>query len=163
LLARFGETEDGQTAGAVAWASVLLPVEDGQGEQILRLVRLAITSEPRSVRHLKTLTAALYRAGQFRAVTAARAKTSSGASDVSAESKLLRAMAQHRLGNVEEAKKWLARAARQIDTRAQVTGQAALLLPLSWDMKLCWRMLRGEATELIEPAAKQQPAQDQSP
>jgi hypothetical protein len=72
LLARFGETEDGQTAGAVAWASVLLPVEDGQGERILRLARLAVTSEPRSVRHLKTLTAALYRAGQFRAVTAAR-------------------------------------------------------------------------------------------
>jgi eukaryotic-like serine/threonine-protein kinase len=113
LLSRFNKTTDPELANSVAWSCVLAPGSVTDIESPVRLAEMAVkdTVDP-GQRHvtLNTLGAALYRAGRFE-LAASRlneAIDARGGLEDPLDWPFL-AMAHHRLGHRDEARRWLDR------------------------------------------------------
>jgi hypothetical protein len=105
-------------------------------------VRLAeaLAARQRNAAHLALLGAALYRAGRFRGAArtleeAIRAHGKGG----EAESWLFLALARRRMGQPEDARRWLAR----------VEGWLKKQQFKTWQRTIYWRLLSREARDLI--------------
>jgi hypothetical protein len=173
MLKDLGEKPTAETAAAIALTSVVSP---DSGIDPKRLVKLAESSDPTSAAYLGIRGAALYRAGQYAAAVApltraAAARSKSG----SAWTKLFLAMAQHRLGHAEEARRWLTEYDRRGWTARSVgVVGAAGLSPLpavmwlavppaempdpdgatpSWEERLIRQLLRREAEAVLRQPA----------
>jgi tetratricopeptide (TPR) repeat protein len=111
LLDRFGTTDDPVTANRVAWLCSLAPGAVTDREAPVRLAELAVRDAPVAggVARLNTLGLALYRAGR---VEEAIRRLEEGIKVVGRpipEDVPILAMAHHRLGHREEARRWLDR------------------------------------------------------
>jgi tetratricopeptide (TPR) repeat protein len=145
LLERFGNKGDAETRNDIAWDCVRFREGPGDTARPLKLAEQAVAARPRDANYLNTLGAALYRAARLEEAVA---KLQEGIrlqeTEGTASDWLFLALAHHRLGHAEEAKKWLAKAQRWLD-QAPKDGPGAL----AWNHRLELRLLRAEAEEAI--------------
>jgi uncharacterized protein HemY len=115
---------------------------------------MAVERNPKSPVLLNTLGAALYRADQLNEAVRQVNTAIKLRGDVDTPLDwLFLAMAHHRLGHTEEAKKWLDKAVQWIDNATQEKSRDAVALSLSWRGRLELQLLRGEAETLLRQAA----------
>ena len=168
-LERFGQDGNSYTSNTVAWICVLAPDAVAEFRQPLQLAEKAVASNPTGsdkYAYLNTLGGALYRAGQSEAAVQrlGEAITAHG-KDGTAGDWLFLAMAHHRLGQADEARRWLDKAAKSIDESIPPPPpNAAAGSPpkpqvadttLSWRERLELQLLRREAEELIKSSDTQ--------
>jgi serine/threonine protein kinase/WD40 repeat protein/tetratricopeptide (TPR) repeat protein len=159
LLRRFGKTDNAVLANNIAWFCALGPdaVRDLSGP--VSLSQKAVGKAGHWV-HRSTLGTVLYRAGkQDQAVEQFNAAMKENPSGGTAWDWVALAMAHHRLGHEDEARRWLAKAAAFVGELRQGklpehggTGQ-----PLRWQERLELELLLREAEALI--GAKAGPAE----
>ncbi len=113
LLEKYGATTDLGQANNVAWTCALLPQAVDDLQPVLALARKAVAGRPGSYAELNTLGAVLLRAGhpeeavkQLKESLALRAR----AAVPTVMDELLLALAYHKQGKAEEARRWLDRA-----------------------------------------------------
>jgi WD40 repeat protein/tetratricopeptide (TPR) repeat protein len=142
LFTRFGKTANANAANSLAWCCALAPDALADLRPVVQLARQAVRSTPRNHAYQNTYGSILFRAGQYEeAVTElTKAVEIHGRGGTPADWLFL-AMAQHRLGHTEEAKRWLDKAVPSI--------QQAGSLP--WNTRLELQLLRQEAEALIVP------------
>jgi tetratricopeptide (TPR) repeat protein len=142
LLKRFGNATDPAQAHSVAWCCVVVPDAVGDREAPVRLAEAALARCPQGERGevLTTLGAALYRAGRFEEAIRRLNESiqTSGGGDAPNGFAFL-ALAHHRLGHRDEAKRWLD---KLIASRANEASSS------SWDY-VAIDILRREAESLI--------------
>jgi WD40 repeat protein/serine/threonine protein kinase len=112
LLDRFGSTTDAQTSNNVAWYCTLAPGSVADSETPVRLADVALKGFPPHQKHfaLNTLGAALYRAGRFEdAIRRLEEGIQLQAGQSLPQDWVFLAMAHHRLGHHDEARRWLDR------------------------------------------------------
>jgi WD40 repeat protein len=112
LLQRFGKTPDAEQASSVAWYCALTPDAVADHGALVRLAEAALAGHPERglprSEVLKTLGAALYRAGRFEEATRRldeSMQTRGDGGDLRGVAFL--ALAHHRLGHRDEATRWL--------------------------------------------------------
>jgi WD40 repeat protein/serine/threonine protein kinase/tetratricopeptide (TPR) repeat protein len=131
-------------ANSVAWACAMGPEGLGDYQRPIELAERAVSKVPQESRHgvLNTLGAILYRAGRYQdAVQRLQEGIQISKSDGSVHDWYFLAMAYHRLGDADLARKYL----------TQATARPLPLTPFSWD-NLELDLLRREAVALIGEA-----------
>jgi tetratricopeptide (TPR) repeat protein len=161
MLEQFGKTPDPSIAYWVAWTFVLAADAAGDPAVTVQLAEKAVASAPKDYHYLNTLGAALYRAGRYeeavrRLGEAATAyKRDFGFRQPLVYNWFFLAMAHHRLGQAEEARKRLDQAVKWVEQAGEEKGKdAAITLPMPWNRRLTLQLLRREAETLIHGAAK---------
>jgi hypothetical protein len=108
--------------------------------------------QPQKPAYVTTLGAALYRADSFQdsVLRLDEAMKAAGREEGTAQTWLFLAMAHHRLGHADEAKRWLDKAGKWIDENTKEKPKDGAAGPsLSWDQGLELKLIRQEAEELI--------------
>jgi WD40 repeat protein/tetratricopeptide (TPR) repeat protein/tRNA A-37 threonylcarbamoyl transferase component Bud32 len=148
LLEKFGKDGDPNSGNSVAWYCVRFPDAVADFTRPVQLAEKAVASWPNYHPYLNTLGAALYRAGRFEESIKKfdEAIKAHGAGGHPSDWLFL-AMAHHRLGHDEDAKKWLTKAQQWIDGNAYGSGQP-------WDQKLELKLIRAEAEALLKESDK---------
>jgi tetratricopeptide (TPR) repeat protein len=140
MLDRFRMTTDPKIANDVAWSSVMAMSKEPDLGEMVRLAELAVNGAPEDAAALNTLGAALYRAGRFaeavRRLDGGIRKNQG--QNIEADWAFL-AMAHHRLGHHDEARRWLD---RLHDRRPRVA-------PNTFWGELEIRLLRAEAEAVV--------------
>jgi tetratricopeptide (TPR) repeat protein len=156
ILDRFSKQENPVTTDLALWACVLGPDSLTDYPRLVQWAEKLLAAQPKNVAYLNWVGAALYRAGRFeealRRLNEADAlyKPADEQQSALAFNRLFLAMAHHRLGHVEEAKKWHAKAVRGIEQELQkTTKEPAAARPLPWNRRLTLQLLRREAEELL--------------
>jgi tetratricopeptide (TPR) repeat protein len=139
MLAQFSNTKDAGTANLVAYTCALHPDAGTDAKRLIQLAEIAAGKEPNNSYYLKTLGATLYRAGRFQEAVKylSRAVELQGV-NVTTETQSVLSMAYYRLGQKEEAKKWLNESAKTL----QKLGK-------SWTRRGEEDLLYSEAEELL--------------
>jgi serine/threonine protein kinase len=153
ILDRFRRTESPTVAHWVAWSLVLAPDAVMHLNHPVRLAEMAVKSDPKNDQYCITLGSALYRAGRFD--EAIRCLNEISTDREPATGKLFSpiyawfflAMAHHRLGHVEEARKWLDKASKSLEQEVKAPSDEA---NRSWNRRLTWQLLRREAEALLK-------------
>jgi WD40 repeat protein/tetratricopeptide (TPR) repeat protein/tRNA A-37 threonylcarbamoyl transferase component Bud32 len=151
LLQSTGPTEDAESANEVAWTCCLAPGAVPDTARVVRLAEQAVADTPGDPVCLNTLGAALYRADRFneavgRLEEAVRAHGQGG----NPEDLLVLALAYHRLGNAEEAHRWLKKAVRWLDEKTAAQKSPDAVAPLPWDRRMELDLLRREAERALK-------------
>ena len=143
------------------WTCTLSPESGADPDRIVSLAEDLLARSSRDHWHVNQLGAALYRAGRFEAAVA-RLTEAAELSCHPYRTNLLYtwsylAMAHHRLGHAEEARRWLDRAVqgRQGALKSPAeppgkSGNADGVIPPNWDRRLTLGLLRREAERLIQ-------------
>jgi Flp pilus assembly protein TadD len=131
LLDVFGRTEDMDVANSVAWACAVGPGAPADLGPAVRLAERAVAARPDDYSRLNTLGGVLLRAGRAeeaiaRLQQALKRRGRDYQRDYQVSDELLLALAYHRLGQAEAARRWLARATDWFDRRRQPLQTAAL-------------------------------------
>lgn len=154
MLQRFAETDNPTNAHWTAWTCVLTPDSVGDWQMPIALAERAAKSDSKAFHHVDTLGSVLYRAGRFEEAIQRLGEADRLAQD--ATGRLLSspvytwyflAMAHHRLGHREEAKKWLDKAVEA--TRKALSDHEAGKVSLVWNRRLTLNLFRNEAEALI--------------
>jgi Flp pilus assembly protein TadD len=124
LLDRFGQTQDLAVANNVAWACALGPGEAAGLGPAVRLAERAVAARPDDYARLNTLGGVLLRAGRAEEAIARLRQALQRPKSDQVSDELLLALAYQRLGQADEARRWLARATAWFD-RGQRPLQAA--------------------------------------
>jgi serine/threonine protein kinase/WD40 repeat protein/tetratricopeptide (TPR) repeat protein len=153
MLERFG--------AAATWTCTLSPVSGADPNQIVSLAENLLAKSSRDHWHVNQLGAALYRAGRFEeAVT--RLSEAIELSCHPYRTNMLHtwyflAMAHHRLGHAEEARRWLEKAVQGTDEALKSPGDTLAkagnpdgAIPPNWSRKLTLGLLRCEAEQWIQ-------------
>jgi tetratricopeptide (TPR) repeat protein len=140
---------------AVAWTCVLVPDAVRDHGRVVGLTKQALTNDPKDYDLLKTLGAALYRAGRFEAAIetldeAVKAQSEGG----TAHDWLFLAMAHRRLGHNAEARNWLEKAVNWINQAAPDAPRDDARPALLWTRRLELQLLRREAEALLRDGNK---------
>jgi hypothetical protein len=176
MLKDLGDKPTASTAAAIVDTSAL-PADSGiDPKRLVDLSEEAVSSDRKSAAYLETLGAALYRAGRYAAAAERLAEAVKlHGKGGTAWTKLFLAMAHHRAGHADDARRWLAEYDRPGWTARSVgmvgaTGFSPLpavtwlAVPpaempdpdgasLPWEERLIRRLLRREAeTVLRQPA-----------
>jgi WD40 repeat protein len=160
-LERFDRTDDPFAAVYLAWAGALDAEARVDPARLLRLAERAAAADPRSYLMLRSLGAALLRAGQPEAAVQ-RLTQALGVQQESPTSWLLLALAHQRLGHAEEARTRLRQARQWIDRATPKTAEGAAALPgsdgMPWMERLGLQQLRREAEAWIRDVPSGPPA-----
>jgi WD40 repeat protein/tetratricopeptide (TPR) repeat protein/tRNA A-37 threonylcarbamoyl transferase component Bud32 len=147
-----GMPRSADDAGTAVWTCVLHPGAVSAPARLVQVAaRVAAAPLPNPAAQL-TLGAAQYRAGQYEAAAKQLARAvGPQAGGGAASAWLFLAMTHHRLGNAEEARRWLNKAAEAVDQsgRENASG-SAVGPPLRWTEQLQLRWLRKEAEALFK-------------
>jgi WD40 repeat protein/tetratricopeptide (TPR) repeat protein len=149
LIARFGKS-DNPAANWAVWTCILLPDAVTDFTPLVRLDEQVLAKHPRNWYFLTTLGAALYRAGRFEEATrkldeACKAHGNGG----NAYNWLFLAMAQHRLGNANEGRRWLAKSSEWLESARQgKIKDKPISIPLNWKDHFSLNLLLREAEAL---------------
>ena len=131
---------------------------------ITTLARRALTQDQTGAKKRLGLGAVLFRAGQFREAKE-HLTAASDAPNIATTSPAyvwyFLAMTNHRLGQHEEAQKWLAQATEF--TNKILTESKADRNLLSWNRRLTLELLRAEATALFREAPAKSPPKTDDP
>ena len=144
MFDRFRMTRDFSVANSVAWSSALAAGEEPNLSETIRLAELAVNAEPGDGDVLNTLGAALYRAGRFAEAVRRLDEAIQKRRGVSKEDDWeFLAMAHHRLGHDDEARRWLDQFR---DRRPNVDPSAF------WsELEICLPRAEAEAVVLYDP------------
>jgi WD40 repeat protein/tetratricopeptide (TPR) repeat protein len=151
LLKHLGQTQYPITPNDIIWICVLGPGDMAEIDRCIQWMKKSIARES-DYESLITLGAALYRGGRFQAAfeqlnEAIQSHERGG----TAGDWFFLAMAQHRLGRPEEARKALDKAVQWIEKAEQGQIQDEhIQLPLPWEDRVGLELLRREAEELIK-------------
>jgi tetratricopeptide (TPR) repeat protein len=157
-LERFDRTEDPNACVYLVWAGALDAEARVDPARLLRLAERAAAADPDGYLMLRSLGAALLRAGQPEAAVQ-RLNQAAGMQQESPTTWLVLALAHQRLGHIDEARNRLRQAQHWLDqaTPKQSAGVVALPGPdsLPWPERLGLRELRREAEAKVgdSPAA----------
>jgi tetratricopeptide (TPR) repeat protein len=158
LLEKFSATQDAGIANNIAWACVRFPDAVADASQPLQLAEKAVAIKPGEHASLNTLGAALYRAKRFEdSIKKFEEAIKVHGQGGHASDWLFLAMAHHRLGHMDEAKKWLTEAQHCMDQAAQEKPRGESLFRAvtpSWEQRLELRLIRAEAEALIKDEKK---------
>lgn len=153
LLKDYGKTTDGIHAGVVVLACTQDPMV-GNANTLVGLGQFAVKTQPEAGVWKAGLGAALYRAGRFHEASRFLEETLRGAPlhlPWTLTDYVVLAMAQHRLGNMAQAKRYLARATHAHDKQLTLFASAPFV-PMQeefwWDT-VSFLLLRREAETLI--------------
>jgi tetratricopeptide (TPR) repeat protein len=151
LRQRFARPEDPHGTNTAFYACVLAPDTVADFDPLVRLAELANAKKPKDWYYLDTLGAVLYRAGRcedaLRTYDEACALHAKGGNSCNW---YLMAMAHHRLGHADEARRWLSRAVEWQEQASHKDVHDPLQpTPLSWPDRLTLDLLRREAEALI--------------
>jgi WD40 repeat protein/serine/threonine protein kinase len=138
MAERFAEPKDAATADWLAWTRLLVGdgLDAAQKDRLEKLAKFAVDSAPDDRSFPEAYGAALYRAGKFpQAVQHLKVKKEDNGGSVWQQ--MFLAMAHHRLGNDQEARDWLTKAARQIEKNSKERH--------GWEDEVVWHYLREEA------------------
>jgi WD40 repeat protein len=137
----FVHSRDANEVNNAAWACALGPDALADYEPLLQALEKAIGPKP-GADQLNTLGALLYRAGRY-ADAVKRLEEGIARRDKvgTVHDWLFLALAHHRLGHADEARRWLDKAVRALD---KDTGD-------SWEQRLELRLLRQEAEAAVHP------------
>jgi serine/threonine protein kinase/tetratricopeptide (TPR) repeat protein len=155
LLERYGETQDPDWAGFLAWHCKLIPDAVPEPAHLVGLAEKAAARHPNSYFHLSNLGGALYRAGRYQEAIQRleeASKAAGGNDDVFGWIWL--AMAHRRLGQASEAQRWFERALRWMVQPAHKTPN------ILWSMELELQILCREAEGLWRNAIVLNPNND---
>jgi serine/threonine protein kinase/Flp pilus assembly protein TadD len=159
MLRQFGQTDEPFAAHCVAWASVLAPDAVEDLDRPVKLAESVLRGDPQNDPYTITLGAALYRAGRF-AEAIRRLRGANAAWENKKATKyspaytwLFLAMAHHRLGQAEEARRWLDKAVKWAERETRNNGD-------HWDRRLTLQLLRREAEGLLRGPAAAQPRRE---
>ena len=154
MLKQFQDTEKANDAYWVAWTCLLGPEAAEDYAPVVRLAEQAVEADADSEVYLKTLGGILYRAGRFEEAVKRLTEADNLIEDPDTESNLspaytwyFLAMAHHKLGHAEEAKKWLDKATEWTDKVLAEHEEGKS--PLSWNRRLTLKLLRKEAEDMI--------------
>jgi tetratricopeptide (TPR) repeat protein len=142
LLDRFGSTTNAETSNSVAWNCVLAPGSVVDSETLVRLADAALKGSAPQQKYLvlNTLGAALYRAGRFEdAIRRLEEGVQLRAGQGLPQDWVFLAMAHHRLGHRDEARRWL--------DRFQHYQPSADVSQFWSELEI--RLLRGEAEAVV--------------
>jgi tetratricopeptide (TPR) repeat protein len=148
LLEGFGKTRSTYAdVFHVAWFCARFPDTGVNPVEVVAFAEKAVLGNP-------NLGAVLYRAGRFKESIQSIQKSKEATINTldpqyEAPDWLFLAMAHHRLGHAEEAKKWLTKAEQWLDQALAEKPKELGGNPLPWDRKLELQLLRREAEELI--------------
>jgi predicted Zn-dependent protease len=153
-LERFDGTDDPFAAVYLAWAGALDAEAKVDRARLLRLAERAASADPDSYLMLRTLGAALLRAGKTgKAIE--QLNRAAAAQEVCPTTWLLLALAHERLGHTDEARRRLGQACRWLDRELPQKPAGAVTLPgpdsLPWTERLGLQQLRREAEARINP------------
>jgi tetratricopeptide (TPR) repeat protein len=112
MLERFGQTKNPIIARRIALRCVLSPQAVKDEQLVLQLAEQSVAKTPNDQLSVITLGAALYRAGQFEAAVHHCGPIAETRNPLAW---LVLAMAHHRLGHTEEARRWLDKAVQTMD------------------------------------------------
>jgi WD40 repeat protein/Tfp pilus assembly protein PilF len=145
LLKNFADSSEARAKDMTAWTCALMNEAVVSWEPVLKLAEEGVREHP-DQNHLNTLGAVLHRAGaQTEAIDRLReAMAKSDDKQGTCWDLVFLAMAQHRLGLTDDARKSLDRALKAMDEKERAA--------LSWDQRVQWDLLRREAEALIRPA-----------
>jgi WD40 repeat protein len=154
MLRLFGaEGKDNETPAEArhftAWACALVPDALDDLAPALALAERDRAGQPKDPMAVQTLGALLYRAGRFEEAVATLGeaeKLPEGAKTSLTYARYFLAMAHHRLGHGDEARRFLDVANEQTD---KALGEA-----LNWNRRLTFRLLRREANALLDPGPR---------
>jgi WD40 repeat protein/serine/threonine protein kinase/tetratricopeptide (TPR) repeat protein len=157
MLQRFGE--------GAAWTCTLTPHSGADPDQIVDLAEKLLAHSSRDHWHVTQLGAALYRAGRFEEAV----KRLTEATELSCHpyrtnmqhTWYFLAMAHHRLGHADEARRWLEKGIRGTEQALKSPGEAlgksgnagGVLSP-NWNRRLTLQLLRREAEQLVQSPGK---------
>jgi tetratricopeptide (TPR) repeat protein len=155
LLERFGSTDKPDVVHWVPWTCILAPDAMKDLHQPVQIAERAVRADPKNISHTTTLGASLHRAGRFaealkqlKEASAAGERGESGSPGISpAYTWFFLAMANYRLGQAEEARKWLDKAVKQMEQETQNTG-------VLWNRRLTLHLFRREAENLLHGPAR---------
>jgi WD40 repeat protein/Flp pilus assembly protein TadD len=147
-------------AGAV-WTCTLSPNSGANPALIVGLAEKLLAKSSRDHWHVNQLGAALYRAGRFdeavKRLTEATELSSHPYRTNMLQTWFFLAMAHHRLGHADEARRWLQKASRATEDMLkpptkppEKSSTAAGAIPPNWARKLTLQFLRREAVQLIQ-------------
>jgi Flp pilus assembly protein TadD len=153
MLQGFGE--------GATWTCTLSPNSGADPERIVSLAEKSLAISSRDHWHVNQLGAALYRAGRFEVAVKQLTEATELSSHPYRTNMLCTwfflAMAHHRLGHTDEARRWFDKAmqgtAEALKSRTESlekSGNRDGVIPPNWSRKLTLRLLRGEAKELIQ-------------
>jgi tetratricopeptide (TPR) repeat protein len=155
MLQRFEGTKEPIVAEQVARMCTLIPGAVDDPRQALELGRKAVASDTNQPFFLLARGSAEFRAGQFQAAveTLSESVRKNDLPSGRAQAELLLAMAQARLGHVEEARRTLAEADQSL---AQIPSKPDVFtLQLAWPWReraLCQVLLHEAAAVVLDPA-----------
>jgi tetratricopeptide (TPR) repeat protein len=155
MLEHFKDTEDAETAFFTAWSCALGPDALPDFTPALRLAEKGVLQGGQDARFHQGVGAILYRAGRLEESVkhfhAAQAAANSQELTSSAYWYYFLAMAEHRLGHKEEARRWLEKAVTQTDK--ELGDQTQNGGPERWVRKPTLQLLRAEAEAQLRGAA----------
>jgi tetratricopeptide (TPR) repeat protein len=156
MLEHFKDAPDVETAFFTAWTAVLGPGAVSDFAPALRLAENVAAADAQNAHSHQAVGAILYRMGRLaeclKHLDAAAVLADREATISSAYVDCFRAMAHHRLGHGEEARKCQQRAAAQTDRELRDLAQTGDLE--RWVRKATLQLLRAEAEAVLrEPAA----------
>jgi tetratricopeptide (TPR) repeat protein len=151
MVDRFKDTADAQTAFFAAWTTALGPGALPDFSLALRLAERAAAADAKDARYQQAVGAVLYRMGRveesLKRFDAAQAATTNQAITSAAYWAYFRAMAHHRLGHKEQARKWLEQAVARSEKELREYAQNPI--PERWVRRATLRLLRAEAEALL--------------
>jgi WD40 repeat protein/tetratricopeptide (TPR) repeat protein/predicted Ser/Thr protein kinase len=149
LLERFDQTRDANVANDVVWTCVVGPAAGVDHGRCVHMMETADAGQM-PITHLKTLGAALYRAGRFEEAVRRLDEAIARGKGGTAWDWLFLAMSYHRLGRADEARQAPERAARWVaQAEDGKLPDGSTPRPLPWTARLELRLLRREAEELL--------------
>jgi WD40 repeat protein/serine/threonine protein kinase len=138
-------------ANTIAWTCALGPGAVDDYAAVVRFAELGIAGRPETNR-LNTLGAVLFRAGRFEeAIKAIERSIEAHGAGGAVYDALFLAMAHHKLGHTDEARRWLKRAGAPspiLLKKADAAGDT------SWIPRLEHELLRQEAATMVDPASR---------
>jgi tetratricopeptide (TPR) repeat protein len=134
-------------ANEIAWTCCLGPGAVADYSAVVSLAEMAVASRTNNSR-LNTLGAVLYRAGRFEETVRQLRRAVEIQGGGTALDALFMAMAHHKLGHAEEARRWL-----RLGTAVEPVAvrNPGVIGDSSWNLALELEILRREACTMIEP------------
>ena len=159
MLAAFEGTETAGDAHWLAWTCALAPDAVADFTNVVSRAEHAVQNGPESVSYRTTLGAILYRAGRLEEAVKRLTEADKLAEQPDAAAKsspaytwYFLAMAHHKLGDDEEAKKWFQKANEWTDKVMRDHEEGTATAP--WNRRLTLKLLREEAEAMIEKDEK---------
>jgi len=151
MRGRFGESLDPEAAAATASLGTLLPDAVKDAAPLVKLAKRALDSQPDDAGYRVTLGAALFRAGRpEEAVPLLEGSLKKQDKNAAVATQLFLALAHHRLKHAAEARQWLNKAVEGIEQATKAKDEAGQPVPVPWENRVRWQVLRAEAETLLK-------------